>query len=375
MNVLICPDKFKHCMNADEVSMAIALAVRSSYNQAKVIKTPLADGGEGSLNLVEKHLKGQRISSNVNGPTGEPIKAEWLWFKDKKLAFVEMAKASGIELLEPDSLNIKSTSTMGTGQLIASAISYGANEIWLGLGGSATNDGGAGMLSALGVRFYDERGIEFRPDSSSLIRVHNIDISYFNTVVNGVLFKSIVDVKSPLLGTEGATYKYALQKGASKDELDKLEEGMRHWCSLLSDIKGEDIGSIFGLGAAGGTASSCYALMNSEIASGIDVLLNMSGIHGEIKTSDLIITGEGSLDEQSINDKLVSGVYKECVKNNKKIVIICGKIDQEEKVRSFFKEAEIIVLGSNNKQIRDLAYVHSLILNKLIAYFNQSKSS
>jgi glycerate kinase len=362
-------------MNADEVSIAIALAVRSSYNQANIIKIPLADGGEGSLDLVDKYMKGQRISSNVNGPTGEPIKAEWLWFEDKKIAFVEMAKASGLELLEVDTLNINLTSTIGTGQLIASAISYGAKEVWLGLGGSATNDGGAGMLSALGIRFYDKQGIEFRPDSASLIRVFDIDISAFNRIVNGILFKAIVDVRSPLLGAEGATYTYALQKGASKDELDALEEGMRHWCSVLSDIKGEDIGGIVGLGAAGGTASSFYALMNSKIVSGIDILFDISGLDEKIKTSELIITGEGSLDEQSINDKLVAGVYRECVKHNKQIVIICGKINQEEKVRSFFKDAEIIVLGSNIEQIRDIAYVHKLIINKLITYFNQSKST
>lgn len=328
MKVLIAPDKFKGSLTAKEVCKAIEMGVTEVIPDAELKSIPMADGGEGTLEILTDLLQLEVIELTVGDPYARPIKSKY-GMKGQE-AFIEMALASGLQLLKEEERSASKTSTIGTGELILHAIDQGAKTIYLFVGGSATNEGGVGVAHALGYRFLDQSGNALSPIGENLKLIHSIqkpDRSFHD-----IAFQVITDVKNPLLGTEGATYQYGPQKGAKPHELDTLEQGMIHYAQLIQRMTGVDHGIKQGSGAAGGIGMSIMGLLNGDIRNGMDTLLKVTGFEEQVAQTNLVITGEGKVDEQTLQGKVVHGVAKSSQKVGIPVLGICGinQLNDEE---------------------------------------------
>jgi glycerate kinase len=243
--------------------------------------------------------------------------------KDGTTAIIEMAKASGITLIQPDQYNPSGNSTYGTGELIRDALEKGVSKIILGIGGSATNDGGIGLAAALGYRFLDGNNQELPPKGSNLAFIHTIDTSGAVST-NHIEFLIACDVKNPLIGPMGATHVYAKQKGADPAMIEQLEQGMVHYASIIKKQLGIDISEVEGGGAAGGLGAGCLVFLNAKLVSGIGLVMQISGLEKHVKDADLVITGEGKVDKQSLQGKVVAGVCSLTKKYSRRTIIVCG---------------------------------------------------
>lgn len=302
--ILISPDKFKGSLTAGEVTEALARACRRVYPDARIIRRPLADGGEGSLDLLREVLPLKVHRLEVPGPLRKPVTATYLMGDGK--AYIEVAQACGLQYVPPHRRDPGRSTTIGVGLLIDDAMARGAREIYLFLGGSATNDCGAGMAGALGYRFFSDRGNDFIPTGDSLGYTTRIDREDVNGQLKNVRFTAVCDVDNPLLGPDGATYVYAPQKGAKPEELPVLEDHMTCFAAIMESDLGYRPAS--GSGAAGGLGAGCLAFLNADLRSGIDVLLEAVGFADLLAAADLVLTGEGKIDEQTPRGKVVSGV-------------------------------------------------------------------
>jgi glycerate kinase len=292
-------------------------------HDCEIERLPLSDGGDGFAETISLYLRAEMQHTKVLDPLFNEIDSSWLITRNGNTAFIEMAKASGLQLLKPTQYNCSITSTFGTGQLIREAMNKNAKEIIVGVGGSATNDGGIGMAAALGYRFSDDNGDELSPIGKNLIRLRNIEGS------NVKLHKDIryivaSDVNNYLCGENGATKMFARQKGATDEMINELEEGMLSYIGVVKKDIGIDLSVIKGAGAAGGLSAGCVAFLNAEIISGADLILKYSHAEKYIQQADVIITGEGKLDKQTLEGKLVSQVCALAKKFGKKIFIVCG---------------------------------------------------
>lgn len=331
MNILIAPDKFKYSLSSAEASDAIKKGLLKASKDFKIQILPMADGGEGLSDVIKSCISAVEHPVTVSDPLFRPIKSSFLISKDGKTAFIEMAKASGLLLLKPEERNCMLTSTLGTGDLIRAAINPGVEKIILGIGGSATNEAGIGMATALGYRFLDASGKELRPIGQNLAKIATIDDSK-SIDVKHINFKVACDVDNTLYGRNGASLVYSKQKGASKEETDLLEQGMIHFAGILEKHFGRDMQQIKGSGAAGGLGAGCLAFLGADLLSGIELVLKMNKAEEYIRQADLVITGEGKIDEQSLNGKAVSGLAKLCKKHQKPLIAFCGALslsDQE----------------------------------------------
>jgi len=335
MKILIAPDKFKGTLSAPEVASAIARAIRKIYPKAEIIEQPMADGGEGSLDLLARTLPAaQRHRLRVTGPLRKPVLAEYLLANGK--AYIEAATACGLKHVPVPRRNPGETTTIGVGQLIDDAIARGAKTIYLFLGGSATNDAGAGMAAALGYRFFSDRPDDFVPTGSSLRYVRRIDDGEVPEEQVNVRFVAVCDVDNPLFGPNGATYTYAPQKGAKAADLPALEGSMVHFAGQLKKWLKKNVVELPGSGAAGGLAAGAVAFLNAEIRPGTEVLMEAVGFHTLLKNVDLVITGEGKIDAQTLHGKVVSGVAKHAkAAGVPKVIALCGRseIKQEDTTR------------------------------------------
>ncbi|WP_116124568.1 glycerate kinase [Lewinella sp. IMCC34183] len=306
MNVLICPDKFKGSLSAEAAAAAIARGVRSALPQAQVVLQPLADGGEGSLDLLARQpgLKRHRLA--VPGPLRRPVDAGYLLGGDR--AVIETAAACGLHLVPPPRRHPKNTTTIGVGTLLDDALARGATRVTLMLGGSATSDCGAGMAAALGYRFLSREGYSFVPMADSLQAVHRIDGSHRHPGLAGARITALCDVTNPLLGPSGATYTYAQQKGAPPEDLEQLERNQQHFARLLERDLGCEVRELRGGGAAGGLGAGCVAFLGARLRRGTEGLFEAVGFAELAAAADLIITGEGKVDEQTLYGKVVAGV-------------------------------------------------------------------
>jgi glycerate 2-kinase len=334
MKILLCPDKFKGSLSAMEVCQAIATGLNKSQPQVKTVFHPMADGGDGSLEILSAQLNLRPKSLLTCDPLGRPIKATY--FISSDAAFIELASASGLVLLKNEERNPLLTSTLGSGKMIADALANGFQKIYLFLGGSATND--AGIAAALGCQFLDKNGELLEPTGSNLQKVISIEHTLENTSLFD--FKKIkiillCDVTNPLHGKNGAAYVYARQKGATADQLACLDEGLWHYDNILRQKTGVEVGSLAGSGAAGGVGASLVALFGAKIESGFAVISELTGLEQQIQLADWVISGEGKLDEQSLQGKVVSGVAALCQKHGKPLSLFVGKNDlRENDIRS-----------------------------------------
>ncbi len=325
LNILICPDKFKGSLTAEEVCQAIAKSIRKLSPGSRISQVPMADGGEGSLEIINNQLRAEIIRIKAGDPLGRPVEAEFLMKGDN--AYIEMAKASGLQLLKPEERSATRTSTEGTGELIREAIQLGAKKIYLLVGGSATNDAGIGMAKALGFGFSDAAGNEVEATGENMIRIKKIHKSLQD--FRGIEFSVLCDVENPLYGKNGAAHVFGRQKGADDREIAELDEGLKNMSELFIETFGVDVQKIPGAGAAGGIAGGAVAFLGAEIKSGIGTLMEIAELEDKIKAADLVITGEGKIDSQTLNGKVIAGIAAKAGKYNKTVLAFCGKLDLE----------------------------------------------
>jgi len=326
--ILVAPDSFKGSLSAEQVCLITKEAINSLDDKALVDLCPMADGGEGTVEAVVFNKKGRMVTCQVEGPLGELTLASYGLANDDKTAIMEMAQASGITLVEADKRDPLKTSTIGVGQMIKDALDRGCREILLGIGGSASNDGGSGMLSALGFKFLDKKGNSLIGNGDNLGKIHTIDISAADPRLKDIKIYVACDVDNPLVGQRGATYVYGPQKGASGLTLEYLEKGMMNYAAKVLATTGMDVANLKGAGAAGGLGAGLVAFLGAKLESGFKMVSQAVGLESLIQEGsyDLIITGEGQINDQTLHGKLPYGVAQLGKKYKVPVVGIVGSI-------------------------------------------------
>lgn len=328
MKIIVAPDSFKECLDAVGVARAIDEGIKSVLSDAEAILLPIADGGEGTVNALVTAGGGQFVETMVSGPLGEPVLARWGILADNT-GVIEMAAASGLPLVPVGLRNPLLTSSMGTGQLISSALDRGCQRILLGLGGSATNDGGAGVLAALGVKLLDAEGKEISANAQGLLALDGIDISGVDQRLAAVQVDIACDVTNPLLGPQGASRIYGPQKGADEDMVETLERALGKLAEVARSGHGKDIASFPGSGAAGGLAAGLSLVADINLRPGIELVLETLDFVHFLQGADLTFTAEGRIDAQSAMGKAVSGVAQQCRKAGVPVIALCGTLGRD----------------------------------------------
>jgi glycerate kinase len=333
MKFVVAPDKYKGSLTGFEFCEAVEEGIRKVFPRAEIVKKPLADGGDGTMEVVKDYLEAEEIRVQVSDPLFRKIEVPYLFSEKQKTAFIEMSEASGHRLLKPSELNCMKTTTLGTGELILDALKKGAKQILLGIGGSATNDGGMGVAQALGYSFTDAAGKILAPIGENLSKVHCIHPPEKN-VIDGVVIKIACDVNNPFYGRNGAAKVYAAQKGASKDKIEVLDKGLKNFAALIQKDKGINLQNIEGSGAAGGLGGGAVAFLEGQLISGIDLIKQLANFEAVLSETDWIITGEGKLDSQTLSGKTIAGVLASAKKHQIKVAALCGvvelSIDEQE---------------------------------------------
>jgi len=325
MNIVIAIDSFKGSISALSAAQSVAKGIKKVSPDAITHLFPVADGGEGTTDAVLSAAGGEKIKETVFNPLFEKREAEYAILSDGS-AVIETAAASGLTLIEKEKRNPMISSSYGTGELIMSALKKGVKRIIFGLGGSATNDGGIGLGAALGIKFYDKNGNELKPVAKELINIAKIDVSGLTPLINDVKFDIACDVTNPLCGKNGASHIFGPQKGAKPEDVLALDEGLANFAKVLREACGKDFTDYPGAGAAGGISVLLLAFAKTEIHSGIELILNASGIDEKLKTCDLVITGEGRVDMQTAFGKVPAGVAKHAKAFNKPVIALTGSI-------------------------------------------------
>jgi glycerate kinase len=330
MKIVISPDKFKNSLTGLEFFDAVKTGIKMILPEAEIIKLPLADGGDGTIEVVNYYLKGDIVKVAVNNPFFETVEATYLYAEASKTAFIEMAEASGLKLLKPEQFDCKNATTIGTGELILNAIGKGAKKIILGIGGSATNDCGVGMATALGYRFLDENNNEVKPIGANLATISRIDFTHVHPKIKKVQFEIACDVVNPLYGKNGAALVYAKQKGASKADVEMLDKGLKDFSKVLDKVFQINSQLVKGAGAAGGMGIASKVVLNGDLKPGIQLIKELANFDEQIRDADWIITGEGNLDNQTLSGKTIQGVITSAKAKSIKVAAFCGSIDLDE---------------------------------------------
>lgn len=328
MKIVVAPDSFKGSLTALEVSDAIEKGIREVFPEAEIIKIPMADGGDGTVQCLVNATGGKILEEKVIGPLGDEVLAFYGILGDRKTAIVEMAAASGLILIPEGKRNPLITTTYGTGQLIEAALDQGCRKMIIGIGGSATNDGGAGMVQALGVKLLDQEGKEVGFGGGELRKIVKIDISCMDNRLSDAKILVASDVNNPLCGPQGASRIYGPQKGATPEIIEELDESLAYFAELIKRDLNKDVKDIPGAGAAGGLGASLIAFLNAEIRLGIEIIIEVVKLEQAIKDADLVITGEGKIDSQTIYGKAPIGVVKIAKKYNIPVVAVAALIEE-----------------------------------------------
>lgn len=311
-----------------EAGIAVAEGILAVEPKTEVVVKPLADGGEGTSDALTEGMGGQKIELQVTGPTGKPVNASYGYIQETHTALIEMASAAGLTLVETSNQNPARATTLGVGEMILDAFDRGARHFIIGLGGSATNDGGTGMLQALGFRFLDENGCEVGEGVEALNKIETIQKSKRDEALSQCTFRIACDVNNPLCGQNGATYVYGPQKGLPKNLLEVYDCAMAHYARVVEKTIGKDFSKIPGTGAAGGMGFAFMAFLNGSLVSGIDLVLEEIALASEIKDADLVITGEGRLDHQTSMGKAPIGVAKLAIKYGVPTIAFAGVVNE-----------------------------------------------
>ncbi|CAG8863523.1 Glycerate 2-kinase [Pseudomonas fluorescens] len=326
MKIVIAPDSFKDSLDAAGVARAIAQGLAGVLPRAELIECPMADGGEGTMDAILAASKGELHRVSVRGPLGEPVEAGWGWLPETRTAIIEMAQASGLQLLATAQRDACRSSTWGTGELIAAALDAGAQRIVLAIGGSATNDGGSGMLRALGLRLLDAAGQPLEEGGLALSRLAFLDASGLDPRLATVQVEVAADVDNPLCGPNGASAIFGPQKGASPGQVAELDQALGHFADHSAQALGEDVRDFPGCGAAGGMGFAARAFMRARFRAGVEVVAELAGLEDAVQGADLVITGEGRFDAQTLRGKTPFGVARVAKRHGVPVVVIAGTL-------------------------------------------------
>jgi glycerate kinase len=326
MKIVIAPQGFKGGVSALQAARAIERGVRAAVPEAETVLVPVADGGDGTLNALVDGTGGQVFRSTVAGPLGRPLQAAWGVMGDGQTAVVEMALASGLALLPPPRHNPRATTTQGTGEIIREALDRGFTRIIVGLGGSATNDGGAGMASALGARFLDAADLLLPAGGAALARLARIDVSGLHPKLAGAAVVGATDVTNPLCGPTGASTVYGPQKGATAEIVEELDSALENFARVIQRDLGQDVAERPGAGAAGGLGSGLMVFAGADLRSGIDMVCEVLGFDAQLEGADLVITGEGRADQSTVYNKAPVGVARRALALGVPTILLAGSL-------------------------------------------------
>ncbi|EPG37280.1 glycerate kinase [Acinetobacter colistiniresistens] len=329
MKVVIAPDSFKDSLSAQEIAQAIASGWQQVFPDAEIIQCPMADGGEGSIEAVLEVCSGEWREQMVQGPLGEPVLAKWGWLATEKIAIIEMAQASGIQLVQPADRDACISSTFGTGELILAALDAGAKEIVLTVGGSASNDAGTGLLTALGATFLDAKHNPLAAGGIALQNLAKINLDQLDPRIQQTQFRLAADVTNPLCGANGASHIFGPQKGASPQQVLELDQALAHFADVTAQLLGVDQRNEAGAGAAGGLGFAAKTFLKAEFRSGVEVIAELNQLAAKIQGADWVITGEGKFDEQTLNGKTPFGVAKIAQLTNVPVIVIAGTLGED----------------------------------------------
>ncbi|GAB6191192.1 glycerate kinase [Desulfocastanea catecholica] len=328
MRIIAAPNAFKGSLRAMDAAMAMKKGILAAMPDCHVVCVPVADGGDGLTEVLVEALAGTLIETTVLGPRLEPLSSLFCLAEAKGVAVIEMAKASGLALLPKNEQDPTKTSTYGTGQLIRAALDKGARRIIVGLGGSATCDGGIGMASALGYIFLDNKGTALVPIGSSLRLIHTIDGGKVDKRLKTVVVEGVCDVTNPLIGPNGASHVYSSQKGASPEQIIELDAGLENLARVIDRDMGIDIRHMAGAGAAGGLGGGLHAFLGAELRKGIDLVIDIVKLKEKIRGADLVLTAEGRIDFQTKYDKAPAGVARAAQEAGVPCIAVCGGVGE-----------------------------------------------
>lgn len=382
MKIIVCPNSFKESLSAGEAALCIEKGIRKVFPRADIIRNPLADGGTGTVKSIistrqpskesrrfshagrvtgKLKCTGKIIREKVTGPLGEKITAEYGIGQDKeygKFAVIEMASAAGLVLVPENKRNPFFTTTFGVGELVKKALDKNARKIFIGMGDSATNDGGAGLAQALGVRFLDKNKKVVKGTRQTgiggkdLLKIRYIDISGIDPRIEKTEFIALSDVKNPLTGKNGASYVFSPQKGATQSMVKVLDRALSNYMSVIKKELNKKI-NIQGAGAAGGLGAGLIAFLNAKIISGVDTIIKLTNLEEKIKNSDFVITGEGKLDEQTASGKVPVGIAKLAKKYGVPVIAIAGWVDKNAEILHKFNISAIMSIVTNPMTIEE----------------------
>ncbi|NYE09407.1 glycerate kinase [Bacillus niacini] len=339
--ILLAPDSFKESMTAKEACEAMERGIKKVNDKITCIHVPMADGGEGTMQSLVDATGGEIYKHKVFGPLGNEVEASYGILGDGETGIIEMASASGIHLVSKEDRNPLITTTYGTGLLIKACLDHGVKKLLIGIGGSATNDGGAGVIQALGGKLLDEKGVELGFGGGELGRLASIDLTNFDQRLKDISVEVACDVNNPLCGERGASNVFGPQKGATLDMIEILDHNLRNYANVIKEVMKKDIVEVPGAGAAGGLGAGLMVFLNATLKSGIDIVIEYTSLGEKVKSADMVWTGEGSIDFQTKFGKTSYGVSTIAKKYNKPVVAFAGIVGKEidslyEKIDSIF---------------------------------------
>ena len=375
MKIVVAPDSFKGSLTAIEVSDAIEKGIREVFPEAEIIKIPMADGGDGTVQCLVNATGGKILEEKVIGPLGNEVWAFYGILGDRKTAIVEMAAASGLTLVPENKRNPLITTTYGTGQLIKAALNQGCRKMIIGIGGSATNDGGAGMVQALGTKLLDKDGEEIGFGGGELKKIVKIDISCMDKRLSDIKVLAASDVNNPLCGPQGASRIYGPQKGATPEIIEELDESLAYFAELIKRDLHKDIKDIPGAGAAGGLGASLIAFLNAEFRPGIEIMIEAVKLEQAIKDADLVITGEGKIDSQTIYGKAPIGVAKIAKKHNIPVVAVAAIIEEDSRIFQSYGIDTLIKVSEPPMRLSEIKTKKIWLIKKSIKQFLRGRQN
>lgn len=326
MKFVLAPDSFKESMTSKEACDAMERAIKKVIKDAECVKVPMADGGEGTTTSLVDGSNGEIFTTEVTGPIGDKVKAIYGIMGDKETGIIEMAMASGIQLVKREERNPLIATTYGTGELIKALLDKGVKRILLGIGGSATNDGGAGMVQALGGRLLDKDGNEVKFGGGHLHEIEKIDLSNLDIRLKDVKIEVACDVTNPFIGENGASRIFGPQKGADEEMVQLLDDNLAHFAEVIKRELGRDIVNVPGAGAAGGLGGALLAFLNAELKRGIEMVIQHTNLREKVEGADFVFTGEGSIDGQTLFGKTPIGVAKTAKEAGAKVIAFAGRV-------------------------------------------------
>ncbi len=338
MRILLAPDSFKGSLSASGIAKSMERGVKKVLPDAEVISIPLSDGGEGLVDSLVGATAGSFMRQEVTGPLGVAVESFWGLMGDGKTAVIEMAAASGLPLVPEEKRNPLVTTTYGTGELIRAALDCGCDRLIIGIGGSATNDGGAGMVQALGASLYDEAGNELPFGGGQLIKLAGIDVTGLDSRLNSVEILVACDVDNPLTGPRGAAHIYGPQKGATEEMVKDLDAGLGHYARLIKKFLGIEVDRERGAGAAGGLGAGLMAFLKGKLTPGIELVMDAVGLEAKLAGCDLVLTGEGKMDAQSAFGKVPVGVARLAKKYAIPVIALAGSAERGEGTQALYRE-------------------------------------